>query len=86
VARSPTGRKIAIIGRSYAVSELDGPLTLAAALCYLAAAAHSKSVHEQQQFASSFFADCDSGFKGVKIDANVEALLKEMIAKAGRTK
>ena len=66
--------------------ETDTPLTLAAALCYLAAGAHSKDVSEQQQFAASFYADCDSGFRGVRIDNNVEALLNELIAKAGRKK
>ncbi len=64
--------------------EMDTPMTLAGALCYLAAGTHSKNVNEQQQFAASFYADCDSGFKGVKIDDNTEALLKEMIAKAGK--
>ena len=77
---------MALTGRDYAVPEVDTPLTLAAALCYLAAAAHSKTASEQQQFAASFYADCDSGFRGVRIDDNVEALLKELIAKASKPK
>ena len=64
--------------------DTDGPLTLAGAICYLAACQHSTDAGQQQQLAATFYADCDSGFKGVRIDAHMETLLKDLIAKSGK--
>ena len=47
---------------------------------------HSKDAGEQQMLAATFYADCDSGFKGVRIDAHMEAILKDIIANAGKGK
>ena len=65
---------------------MDGALTLAGAICYLAACQHSKDAGEQQQLAATFYADCDSGFKGVRIDATMRLLLMDMITNAGKGK
>lgn len=73
--------RYAMTRRELEVPELDrdGPLTLAAALCYVAAAQHSKDAQEQQGLAAAFYNDCVSDFAGVNINANVEALLCQII-------
>ena len=68
------------------MADIEGPLTLAGAICYLAACQHSKDAGEQQMLAATFYADCDSGFKGVRIDAHMEAMLRDLIANAGKGK
>lgn len=65
--------------------DLDGPHTLAGAICYLAAAAHSKDPQEQQELAAAFWNDCVTDFRGVRISEKTEAVLLEMITK-GRKK
>lgn len=66
--------------------ELDreGPITLAAALCYVAAATHSKSSAEQQQMAALFYEDCRTDFRGVHINEAVEKQLTEFIRKSAK--
>jgi hypothetical protein len=82
---SERSRKARIV-RSKAMPEIDreGPITLAAALCYVAAATHSKTSGEQQQMAALFYEDCRTDFKGVHISEAVEKQLSEFIRKASK--
>jgi hypothetical protein len=80
-----TASKRAIL-RSKAMPEIDreGPITLAAAICYLAAGTHSRTSSEQQQMAALFYEDCRTDFKGVHITEAVEKQLAEFIKKASK--
>lgn len=62
----------------------EGPLTLAGAICYLAAAQHSTDVGHQQQIAATFYADCREDFTGVRIDKATEAFVADLIKNAGK--
>lgn len=64
----------------------EGPLTLAGAICYLAAAQHSKDAGHQQQLAATFYADCREDFTGVRIDAATEAFMADLLKSFGKHK
>lgn len=83
---SDRSRKVRIVRKASVMPEIDreGPITLAAALCYLAAGTHSKSASEQQQMAALFYEDCRSDFRGVHVSESVEKQLAEFIKKAGK--
>ena len=59
----------------------DGPRTLAAAICHLAAASHSKDHAHQQQIAGLFYENCINDFDGAKIDQAVEAWFADFLKK-----
>ena len=60
----------------------EGALTLANAICVLAAGAHSKTAAEQEQIAASFHHQCLTDFKGVKVSAAMEAFVADFIKRA----
>jgi hypothetical protein len=62
----------------------DGSLTLAGAICLLAACEHSDDSGHQEQIAATFYNLAITGFQGVKPNAAVEAFVADMFKRAAK--
>ena len=67
---------------AFTMPDNDGALTLANAICVLAAGAHSKNVAEQEQIAAAFHHQCLTDFKGVRVSPAFEAFVADFIKRA----
>lgn len=65
-----------------AVPDNDGALTLAGAICLLAATQHSDDSGHQEQIAATFYNLAITGFKGVRTNEAVTAFVTDMIKRA----
>lgn len=57
----------------------DGALTLAGAICLLAATQHSEDAGHQEQIAACFYDMAISGFNGVRTNEAVTAFVTDMM-------
>ncbi len=60
----------------------EGSLTLAGAICLLAACEHSDDSGHQEQIAAAFYNAAITGFEGVRTNEAVTAFVQDMLKRA----